>query len=97
MLERSRQAGDSVSEAPLISGLSPGAYDDLKKFVLAERLNLVEAIDWDALFDDLSVCLRHPLRVVERQPIKEGVFRIIDAFANLFKPNDRKKHEHYGR
>lgn len=50
-----RQASDLVSDAPLISGLSARAYHELEKFVLIERPNIAAAIDWDAIFNDLSV------------------------------------------
>ena len=44
MSERSGQAGDSVSEAPLISGLSAEAHHPLEKLALADVPNLIEVI-----------------------------------------------------
>ena len=67
------QAGDSISEeeVSVTGGLSTGAHDSLKKLLFAEPLDLLEMLDWDGLFEALSVNLVDEVGMVEGQPKKK--------------------------
>jgi hypothetical protein len=67
-----RQSSESLG-----SKLSASAQESLKKLLLAERPNLLEIVDWNGLFEFLSVSLPDPVGIMEGQPKNKDVFHVI--------------------
>ena len=65
------------SNEPFGLMLSAGAQESCNELLLAESPNLLDILDWNVLFEVLSVSLAEPVGVVEGQPMKKDVLHVI--------------------